>query len=288
MGQQCLQRVAKGPVGAPLKVPQHPGIQLLGGQPRLAVDGDAVVGGNIHIAAGGQGQRPADAKMGEQHLAQLAVYHLSGFLLDEVQRYIAQRKPHQRGKLLVRILADDGHQRGPRRNNSVSHGSRQGVAAAIAAGAGVAFAAGRQNSQRGKEFFACFGFNTHYGVIPLDELADGGLFYLHAALPGKAHQRVGNIHGAVAYREHPVAALGFQCHPQFLKAGHGVLRRHGVDGAHQKAGVAPHRRYEFLRRAVIGHIAAALAGHQYFARGTLPLFQHQHPQAAFGGPSRRE
>ena len=110
MGQQCLQRVAKGPVGAPLKVPQHPGIQLLRGQPRLAVDGDAVIGGNIHIAAGGQGQRPADAKMGEQHLAQLAVYHLAGFLLDEVQRYIAQRKPHQRGKLLVRILADDGHQ----------------------------------------------------------------------------------------------------------------------------------------------------------------------------------
>ena len=86
----------------------------------------------------------------------------------------------------------------------MSHGSRQGVAAAIAAGAGVAFAAGRQNSQRGKEFFAC-----HYGVIPLDELADGGLFYLHAALPGKAHQRVGNIHGAVAYREYPVASLYF-------------------------------------------------------------------------------
>lgn len=170
----------------------------------------------------------------------------------------------------------------------MSRGRRQRIAAAVAAGGGIAFAAGRQYGQRRKVFLARPGAYAGHGAVPQQQPVRRPLCDLHPALPGKPHQRIGNIHRTVAYREYPVAPLGFQRHAQPLKAGHGVLRGHGIDGTHQKAGVAPHRRYEFLRGAVVGHIAAALAGHQYFSRGTLPLFQYQHPQAVFGGPAGRK
>ena len=221
--------------------------------------------------------------MGEQHLAQFVVYRFTALFFDEGQRDIAQRKAHQRLKLLVRVFADDGDQRGTGRENGMARLGRQPVPGAVAAGGGVAFAAGGQHRQRGAVFPAISSARAADSAVFQNQPGNGGLYHLHAAPAGKFAQGVGNIHGAVADRKDPAAALGFKRDTQPFKDRHGLLRREGVGRAHQKAGIAPHCGNKLLRGAVIGEVAAALAGHQDLAGGALPLFQHQYPLAALAG-----
>ena len=107
------------------------------------------------------------------------------------------------------------------------------------------------------------------------------------------HNHSGNIHVHIiinSLRIEEVPLLPYMDRPADTKAG---CKHRCTDAAMEyfKAEVMEMCHWENLYQKMCirdSHIAAALAGHQYFARGTLPLFQHQHPQAAFGGPSRRE
>jgi len=80
----------------------------------------------------------------------------------------------------------------------------------------------------------------------------------------------------VGYREHPASALHLQLHAQTLEQLHGLCGRESPQRRIQKARVGAHMAQKLLCRAVVGHIAAALAGDKDLLAGLVHVFQHRH------------
>ena len=106
---------------------------------------------------------------------------------------------------------------------------------------------------------------------------------LHAQLPQLPPQHIHNVKRPVGDREDAVAPLCFQRAAAGFEKLHRIFRREAVQRAHQKAAAPGNLLQRLLRRAVICHITAALAGDpQLFAQPLIGL-QQRHTQAARRG-----
>ena len=139
-GQQLDQRALRRVVCQQGKVPGDAVVQLLLAQGGLQVDlRDVSVLFHIPQMAGrAQSQRPADAKVGKQHLALLVKNGLA--VLQQGQGDVFQRQTHH--LFAVRVAADKADQTGHRLHKGVPRLLRQLVAVTGRTGSGVAHAAG--------------------------------------------------------------------------------------------------------------------------------------------------
>ena len=179
------------------------------------------------MAGRAQGQRPADAKVGKQHLALLVKDGLA--VLQQGQGDVFQRQTHH--LFAVRVAADNADQTGHRLHKGVPRLLRQLVAIAGRAGGGVTHAAG------GYQYGVCpvlpAGSAPHahaaqrraslflFGVTRVFRCRRGGLCLRHDVLQQQlfcaivddigvlriAQQRLPDLLGLIRYREHPAAAL---------------------------------------------------------------------------------
>ena len=117
--RQIDQGFCKVPVGVFLKIPQHPGVQLLFVQPRLQVDFQMIlmVLKITQMGAGGEHQRTGDAEVGKEHFAQLGIELLAA-LVEGREYYVAQRKTlHFAAAGVIRLQR---YQRGSWRRHGVA------------------------------------------------------------------------------------------------------------------------------------------------------------------------
>ena len=102
-----------------------------------------------------------------------------------------------------------------------------------------------------------------------------------------AQKSLSDLLGLVRYWEHPASALHLQLHAKALEQFHGLCRWKGPQRRIQKARVRAHMAQKFLCRAVVGHIAAALAGDKDLLAGLVHVFQHRHLMPLTHGGTRR-
>ena len=246
-------------VGQQGKIPGDAVIELLLAQGGLQVDLGVVLM-FFHVAqmAGrAQGQRAADAKVGEQHLALLLKDVLA--VLKKGQGHIFQGKTHH--LFAVRVMADQTDQTGHRLHKGVP-----GLPVTVAGGAGggVAHTAGGHQHGIGPVFFPGSPPHTDtpqgrpglflFGMARIFRHGRGG-FRLRGQLFQKqlfcpviddlrvlcvAEQCLPDLFGFVGHREHPAAALHLQLHAKALEQFHGLCRWKGPQRRIQKARVGAH------------------------------------------------
>ena len=120
-------------------------------------------------------------------------------------------------------------------------------------------------------------------AVPAEELRDPSGAQRHMGVRKSSFQAVQDGGGPVRHREHPVAPLRFQRAAQALKEGLCLFRREGSHGAVEEAAIAGSVLQDLLCRAVVCHIAAALAGdQQLFPQPVIPL-QQDHIGPVFCG-----
>ena len=91
-----------------------------------------------------------------------------------------------------------------------------------------------------------------------------------------AQKRLTDLFRLVRHREHPAAALHLQLHAEVLEQLHGLCRGERPQRGIQKARIRAHMAQKLLRRAVVGHIAASLAGDKDLLTGLFHMLQHRH------------
>ena len=307
--QQLDQRALRRVVCQQGKVPGDAVVQLLFAQGGLQVDlRDVPVLFHIPQMAGrAQGQRPADAKVGKQHLALLVKDGLA--VLQQGQGDVFQRQPHH--LFAVRVAADKADQTGHRLHKGVSRLLRQLVAVTGRTGGGVAHAAGGHQHSVCPVFPAGSAPHAHaaqrraclflFGVTRIFRCRRGRLYLRHDVLQQQlfcaiiddvrilriAQQRLPDLLRLIRYREHPAAALHFQLHAQGFEQLHGLCRGKSSQRGVQKARVRAHMAQKLLCRAVVGHIAAPLAGDKDLLPGLLGMLQHRHLMSLPHGGTRR-
>ena len=307
--QQLDQRPLGGMVGQQGKIPGDAVIKLLLAQGGLQVDLSVVLM-FFHVAqmAGrAQGQRAADAKVGEQHLALLLKDILA--ILKKGQGHIFQSKTHH--LFAVRVMADQTDQTGHRLHKGVPGLPGQPVAVTGGAGGGVAHTAG------GHQYGICPVFPAR--SAPHADAAQGraGLFLFGMArvfrhsggflrfrqqlfqqqLSGTVVHKLGvlcipqqglpDLLGLVRHREHPASALHLQLHAKALEQLHGLCGWERPQRREQKARVRAHMVQKLFCRAVVGHIAAALAGDQDLLGRFVHVLQHRYLMPLPHGSTRR-
>ena len=227
---------------------------------------------------GGQNQRPRQAKVGEQRLALFPEHRAA--VLQKRQRHVAQRKPHHLAA--GRVGRDQAAQTGLGRRDRVPRLPGQLVAAAVAAGGRVADAAGGHQHRPRPQLPAVGGAHAHAAAV-LDQQPFGGALQQLCA-GGVAAQRLQHVGGAVALREHPAAPLGFQRHAQALEQFHRRIGRENVQRRVQKPRIVPHHRQKGRHIAVVGQVAAPLAGDQdLLSRPLGVVLQKRHAGALLAG-----
>ena len=259
------------------------------------------------MAGRAQGQRAADAKVGEQHLALLLKDVLA--VLKKGQGHIFQGKTHH--LFAVRVMADQTDQTGHRLHKGVPGLLGQFVAVAGGAGGGVADAAGGHQHRvcpvlpaRGAPHTdapqgrACLFL---FGVARVFRCRRGGLCLGHDVLQQQlfctvvddvgvlriAQQRLPDLLGLIRYREHPAATLHLQLHAKAFEQLHGLCRGERPQRGVQKARVRAHMAQKLLCRAVVGHVAAPLARDKDLLPGLLGMLQHRHLMSLPHGGTRR-
>jgi hypothetical protein len=131
------------------------------------------------------------------------------------------------------------------------------------------------------------GRNAGDGVFVGQQRDDASLPEFDIRLPDIALERVDDVGGLIRLWEHPRAPLGLERHAAFLKEAHDLLRGKGVEGAVEKTRIAPHRLQKAVAVAVVGEVAAALAGDEQLAPDAGVAIEKQHARAARRGLSRR-
>ena len=133
------------------------------------------------------------------------------------------------------------------------------------------------------------------GKLPLvgDKGGHVPLFYVQAGGPGLDHgdlqppqlekQRVDDVSGLVRGGKHPVAPLYLQLHPQVGEKALHIGGGGAAHGAEQKAAVPGGGGQGLLRGAVVGHVAAALAGDVQLAPHLLVALHQAHVRPQSGG-----
>ena len=91
----------------------------------------------------------------------------------------------------------------------------------------------------------------------------------------------------VRHREHPAAAFHLQLHAEAFEQFHSLGGRERPQRGKQKPRVRAHMPQKFLCRAVVGHVAAALASDQNFLAGLVHVLQHRHLMPLPHGGTRR-
>ena len=234
-------------VGQQGKVPGDAVVELLFAEGGLEVDLRVilVLFHVAQVAGRAQGQRAADAEVGEQHLALLVKDGLS--VLEQGQGNVFQRQTHH--LFAVGVVAHKAHETGHRLHESVPGLPGQLVAVTGGTGGGVAHAAG------GHQYGICPVFPAR--SAPHADAAQGraGLFpfgmarvFRHSGgflrfrrqlfqqqLSGTVVHELGvlcipqqglpDLLGLVRHREHPASALHLQLHTKALEQLHGLCGR---------------------------------------------------------------
>ena len=306
--QQLHQCALRRVVRQKGKVPGDAVIKLFLAEGRLQINKSFVLV-LFHVAQmarRAEGQRPADAEVGEQHLALLLE---DGFaVLVEGEGHVLEGEAHH--LLAVGVMAHEADKAGDRLHEGVARLPGQLVAVAGGAGGGVAQAA--RCHQHGVRLVLPARSSPHsYAAI-----GRAGLFLFRAARifrRGRRFFRLGqrlqqqlfcpvvddvrsvcvpqkslpDLFGLIRHREHPASALHFQLHTERLKQLHRPGRWESPQRREQKAGVRPHMVQKFLCGAVVGHIAAALSGDENFLSRLFHMFQHRHLMPLPQGRARR-
>ena len=307
--QKLYQRALRRMVCQQGKIPRDAVVKLLLAESGLEVDLRMILV-FFHVAqmAGcAQSQRAADAKMSEQHFALLVKNGLA--VLEQGQGDVFQRQAHH--LFAVRVMAHKTDQTGHRLNEGVPGLLGQFVAVAGRAGGGVAHAAGGHQYSVCPVFPAGGAPHAHaaqrraslflFGVTRVFLCRRGGLCLRHDVLQQQlfctvvddvgvlriAQQRLPDLLGLIRYREHPASALHLQLHAQSFEQLHGLCRGERPQRGVQKARVRAHMAQKLLCRAVVGHVAAPLAGDKDLLPGLLGMLQHRYLMSLPHGGTRR-
>ena len=259
------------------------------------------------MAGRAQSQRPADAKVGKQHLALLVKNGLA--VLQQGQGDVFQRQTHH--LFAVRVPADKADQTGHRLYKGVPRLLRQLVAVAGRTGGGVAHAAGRHQHRVRPVLPAGGTPHAHaaqrraglflFGVARVFRCRRGRLCLRCNVLQQQlfcavvddicilriAQQRLPDLLRLIGYREHTAAALHLQLHAKPFEQFHGLCRGERPQRGVQKARIRAHMAQKLLCRAVVGHVAAPLAGDKDLLPGLLGMLQHRHLMSLPHGGTRR-
>ena len=276
--------------GERLEVPKEPRVQRLFIQRGLQVDGHAHVLQLLRHAAGQrQRQRPADSKVGKEHLALLVVEVL--FLLSAglpgPQRHIFEGKPRKRGRPALPRL--DGNQRRQRLLNAVPRLLCERIAVSGGAGQRIARAAGAQDHRIGPDTLTVL---QDRAAAPSDldrQMRDAGFIVNPHAQPLQLPpERSGHVAGVIGDRKDPVSTLHLQRNAKLLHQFHHVAVVKGRERRVHEARVAHHLPEEVLRLSGVGQVAAALSGDVYFLAQLFVALDERDRRAASGRKERSQ
>ena len=232
------------------------------------------------MRAGGEHQRPGDAEVREKHLPELLIYEPP--VLKGRERDVPERKALHLAAVVVRRLERDKAR--PRGRYRVPELGGQLIAVARRAGAGIAQPAGADD-RAAAGYAPALRFHGADALRPGLDAQRAASQNLHAEPAALARERVGDVVRPVADREDAPAPLGLERDAELLEKGHGVLTAEAVYRALEEPASAGHGLNKLAGRAVVGHVAAALAGYaQLAAQLAVGLEQHD-VQAA---PRRRD
>ena len=235
----------------------------------------------LNIRAGRKHQRTRQAEMRKQRLALLGKQRLA--VTQQGQPHVAQRQPHH--TRAVGVGADKAAQAGLGRHDGMPRLPRQLVAAAVAAGGGVADAAGCQNCRLGAQFLPAVGHRAAADAVFQQQLFGAAAHKFGIA--GIVPQGCQHIGGAVTLREHPPPALGFQRHAQLLKQLHRSGRRKGVQAGIQKPPVMAHKGQKLAHIAVACDVAASFSGNQQLLPAAAGVMLHHRDAQPLGARRAR-
>ena len=271
LGKQIIQCVAEIVVAVFFKVRQQSAIHLHLIETGLEIDLQmiALLVKAAHMGRSGQGQRAADAEVGEHQLSQLPKDLFVVFKGGE--RHIAKAESLHGGAGIP--LLPQRHQGALQRRDGVSHRGGHTVAFAGGAGGGIGYAAGGQD----------------HGLCRIDlllALGAGHNFSVRAEpdspVPDQAHmqglqtplQCGADIEGAVTDGKDPVAPLCFQRDAQSLKKCHGIPPIKVRESTVKEFSITRRVLQQLFHGGVVGHIAAALPRDiQFFAQPLVRLQQ---------------
>ena len=257
-GHQPFQHIVEIPVGVFLQIPEQSLVQLLLVQGGLEIQVDVVVLllKIPHVGAGAEDQRPGQAEVGEQQLPLLGVDRL--FLpVSHLDGHVAQGQALHPGAEI--LLCHQGHQAGPGGQNGVPHAAGQRIAVAGGAGKRVGHPAGGDH-RRPAGVKAVLPFHAQKDAV-LPPQGHGPILHHGHPRPAQgAEQGVDDVGGLVRPGKDPVPPLRLQRNAQALKKRLHRLRREAGDGAGEESAVVGDVLEHLLHRAVVGHVAAALAG----------------------------
>ena len=221
--------------------------------------------------------------MGEQHFTQLRVYYFTtGY---PAKANIFQRKTLQLPGPI--FFSQQPHQGRTGRDHLQPRLRCHAMAIAGGAGGGIGKPAGCQNDGPAGQRFAAFQRNALHRAVRNHQLLHPAMQqYFHACCPQPFFQRSGHIAGLIRNRECPAAPLDLGFAAQALEQRQQVIRRQAIQRAVKKPGISGHVFEKLIPVALIGHVAAALAGDiDFLAQLFVPL-QQAHPRPGPGGKQR--
>ena len=280
-GQQRAHDVGHVPVGVGRQLPHQAGVQggLLQGGFQVDDTGVLVLVKAPHVGAGGQDQGAGQSEVGEQQLTQLTVYYFTFPVLHRQDHVFQGQALHLPAAGVGRLQR---HQRRGRLHNSVPRLAGQVIAVPRGAGGGIGRPAGGQDQGAAGELPLVGDKGGHF---PLFCFQAGGPGLDHGDLqpPQLEKQRVDDVGGLVGGGEHPVTPLYLQLHPQVGEKALHIGGGGAAHGAEQKAAVPGGGGQGLLRGAVVGHVAAALAGDVQLAPHLLVALHQAHVRPQSGG-----
>ncbi len=203
-------------------------------------------------------RRAADAGVGQEHVAALALERAAGG--GRERQLDGQGDAAEVGEP-VPAWQQQGHERGPGVGDGVAEGLGEGVAAAVAAGPGQALATGGQNDAAGVQGAVRGGDREAVVGIGAGDIGDAVIgAQLHAGVAHRAEQRLEHGRGLVRDGEQLAGRLALEAHVQIGEERDGLLNGEGAQHAGDDVG----RRAEEVGRfdEVVRDVAAPAAGDQ--------------------------
>ena len=218
--------------------------------------------------------------MGEEHLAQLGIQHLS--VPDKGQRDVSQAEPLQGTRPVLRRF--QSHQHGGRGLDRMARFRRQTVAVSGGTGGGIAESAGAQDHGIGGNPLPgqCTDGGNPAG-LRFQGTDRGVQPDIHAFGTHQGGQRPGDVAGFLAGGKDPASALYRYRAACALQQGHHILRREIIQGSIKETGIARNLGKEGVPVAVVGQVAAALPGNIDFFPQLFILLQQGDGSSGPGG-----
>ena len=156
------------------------------------------------------------------------------------------------------------------------------IAASVRTGDRIGRSAAGQQHRISMVFLPIGAQNAGDFFIRCQQLFDRSLLQMYASFFHLPHQRFQNIRCLIRHRKNTVAALGLERNACIFKKRHCILGIKPRKCRIQKPRILRDIGKQRLPIAVIGDIAASLAGNQQLSSRLFPTFQQQH---AFSKPS---